>query len=106
MSYRSKEDGTIEDLILIDLQIMRVANPSVDLVYFLCSSSNNSARKESLTEWLKIYHDTLIEDLKLLGYPVDIYPFQELEKDIDQAFPFGTFLGMLHTQVICIHTQI
>ena len=84
---------------LIDMQIMRVANPSVDLVYMLYSSSNNDARKENLNDWLKIYHDTLIDDLKTLGYPESVYPFEDLEKDIDHARLFGVIMGLMHCQV-------
>ena len=84
---------------LIDMQIMRVANPSVDLVYLLYSSSNNEARKDHLNKWLKVYHDTLIEDLQALGYPESVYPFEELKKDIDHACLFGIILGLMHCQV-------
>ena len=84
---------------LIDMQIMRVANPSVDLVYLLYSSSNNDSRKHHLKEWLKVYHDSLLQDLKSFGYSESVYPFEELEKDIDQACLFGIFFGQMHCQV-------
>ena len=93
------EDGSLKDIMLIDMQIMRVANPSVDLVYMLYSSSNNDARKDNLNNWLKVYHDTLIEDLKSLGYPESVYPFEDLEKDIDHARLFGVIMGLMHCQV-------
>lgn len=85
---------------LIDMQIMRIANPSIDLVYLLYSSSNNDDRKEKVTQWLKIYHDTLMDDLKALGYSGSEYPFDELEKDIDHARLFGVIMGLMHCQVI------
>ena len=85
---------------LLDLQLMRITNPSVDLVYLLCSSTSNTARKERLEEWLHVYHDTLMTDLKLLGYAESVYPFEELVKDIDHSFLFGSFLGVMHCQVI------
>ena len=82
------------------MQIMRVANPSIDLVYLLCSSSNNDARKEHLETWLKVYHDALMDDMKLLGYPESVYSFDELKKDVDHAFLYGFFMGFMHCQVI------
>ena len=85
---------------LIDLQIMRVTNPSVDLVYLIYSSSNNDARKDNMTSWLRVYHNTLMEDLKAFGYPESIYPFDELEKDVDHARLFGVIMGLMHCQVI------
>ena len=97
--YSDHEDGSLKDIMLIDMQIMRVANPSVDLVYMLYSSSNNDARKEKLNDWLKVYHDTLIDDLKSLGYPESVYPFEDLEKDIDHARLFGVIMGLMHCQV-------
>ena len=98
-TFSDNEDGSLKDIMLIDMQIMRIANPSIDLVYLLYSSSNNEARKEKLTEWLHIYHDALIDDLKTLGYSGAEYPFEELEKDIDHARLFGVMMGLMHCQV-------
>ena len=98
--FSDNEDGSLKDIMLIDMQIMRIANPSIDLVYLLYSSSNNDDRKEKVTQWLKIYHDTLTDDLKALGYSGTEYPFHELEKDIDHARLFGVIMGLMHCQVI------
>merc|ERR1712241_702347 len=46
--FSDREDGTCKDIMLIDMQIMRVTNPSVDLVYLIYSSSNNDARKDNM----------------------------------------------------------
>ena len=97
--FSDNEDGSLKDIMLIDMQIMRIANPSIDLVYLLYSSSNNDDRKEKVTQWLKIYHDTLTDDLKALGYSGTEYPFHELEKDIDHARLFGVIMGLMHCQV-------
>jgi len=103
--FSDNEDGSLKDIMLIDMQIMRVANPSVDLVYLLYSSSNNEARKDHLNKWLKVYHDTLIEDLQALGYPESVYPFEELKKDIDHACLFGIILGLMHCQVLQVTSK-
>ena len=84
---------------LIDMQIIRVANPSIDLAYLLYSSTNNDARKERLNAWLQVYHETLMENLKDYGYAESVYPFGELEKDIEHARLFGVFMGLMHCQV-------
>ena len=98
-TFSDNEDGSLKDIMLIDMQIIRVANPSIDLAYLLYSSSNNEARKEKLIEWLHIYHDALIDDLKALGYSGAEYPFEELEKDIDHSRLFGVIMGLMHCQV-------
>ena len=85
---------------LIDMQIMRVANPSIDLAFLLYSSSNNDARKDHVKAWLQVYHETLTEDLAALGYPESVYPFDDLEKDIEHARLFGIIMGLMHCQVI------
>jgi len=103
--FSDNEDGSLKDIMLIDMQIMRIANPSIDLVYLLYSSSNNEARKEKLTEWLHIYHDALIDDLKTLGYSGAEYPFEELEKDIDHARLFGVMMGLMHCQVLQVTSK-
>ena len=92
--FSDNEDGTLKDIMLIDMQITRIANPSIDIAYLLYSSSNNEARKEKYTEWLRIYHNTLIDDLKALGYSGDEYPFEELEKDMDHSRLFGVVMGL------------
>ena len=98
--YSDNEDGSCKDIMLIDMQIMRVSNPSVDLMYLLYSSSNNDARKDRLKAWLQVYHATLMVDLKAHGYPESVYPFDELEKDIEHARLFGIIMGLFHCQVI------
>jgi len=98
--FSDNEDGTCKDIMLIDMQIMRVTNPSVDLVYLLYSSSNNDTRKEHLETWLQVYHETLMEDLKALGYPESVYPFDELKKDIDHGRLFGVIMSLMHCQVV------
>jgi len=103
--FSDNEDGSLKDIMLIDMQIMRVANPSIDLAYLLYSSSNNEARKEKLTEWLHIYHDALIDDLKALGYSGAEYSFEELEKDIDHARLFGVIMGLMHCQVLQVTSK-
>ena len=95
-----RNNGDLEDLRTLDLQVMRVTSPALDILYFLNTSTDPKIRKTHFTEWLKIYHDKLTSCLKDLGHDTKVlYPFESLMKDIKECGGFGYFVGVFIAQV-------
>ena len=65
---RKSGDGKGSDVTLLDLQLMKYSRPSVDLAYFFGSSTYPSFREMYLEELLKVYHQTLVDELAIFGY--------------------------------------
>ena len=85
---------------MVDLQLVRRARPSIDLVYLLGTSTGPEFREKHLEEILSFYHSTLIAGLTKFGYSSDLYTYQQLKKDFDECFIFGFVMGTMNAMVI------
>lgn len=87
------------DIRLVDLQMFRRGNPSVDLAYLFGTSTSPEMRKEHLDSILRLYYDKLDSNLTILGYPSKMYPFDAFLRDFKHTYFFGIILGSLHSMV-------
>ena len=85
---------------MLDLQLVRRANPSVDISYLLGSSTSPQQREKHLDEWLQHYWTKLDGYMVSHGHPKNTYPFDALKKDMQRTFLFGIVLGAMHAMVI------
>ena len=96
--------GELEDITFIDLQLSRLGNPIIDLMYFIFTSTTPFVRKQHLTEWLQIYYNTFFADLKTLKTAglisdVEIYSYEDMLKDWNLGITYGVCFGIMHCQV-------
>jgi hypothetical protein len=84
---------------MLDLQMVRRANPTVDLCYFFGSSTSPEIREKHLEEMLTFYWKRLDMLLVTLGYPSNLYTYKSLKKDFKRTFLFGVMLGSMHAMV-------
>ena len=94
--YVFSRDG---DVRLVDLQMFRRGNPSVDLSYLLGTSTSPEMRREHLDSILRLYHKELDGNLANLGYRSNMYPFDAFLRDFKHTYFFGIILGSLHSMV-------
>ena len=100
-----KTDKGDDEVRMFDLQFPRVARPTIDLVYFLYTSTSVEFRQKHLKEMLLYYHECLMKELQgLMGYKNSgahhhIYSFDELQKDFDNCYPFGFVMAVFHAKV-------
>ena len=97
--FRKNADGKIEDVRTLDLQLSRLARPSIDLAYFFGSSLSPQLRHEEGDRLMKLYHTTLVKKLVGLGYPEDLYTFQDLKDDYKECLPFKHIMSIMHAMV-------
>ncbi|XP_033239795.1 uncharacterized protein [Drosophila pseudoobscura] len=60
--------GTIKEVYLVDYQIPKYGTVAQDLLYFLLSSTRLEDKLSKFDYYIKFYHDSLIENLKILKY--------------------------------------
>lgn len=98
--YKKKPDGSLEHLVLLDLQLMRRSRPAVDLVYFFGSSTYFQFRAKHMEELLKYYHGCLSNELEAFGYSKSTHTYQQLNQDFDDCWPFGFVIAIMHMQLL------
>ena len=84
---------------MLDLQMSRFARSTIELVYFFGSSTGPEFREKHLEEMLTFYHDTLMGFLNSYGYDENVYTYSDLKADFIDCFPFGYYMGQLHSMV-------
>ena len=88
----------VEKLVLLDLQLIKYARPTVDLAYFIGSSTSPSFRAANLKKCLEFYHEALTQELEAFGYKT-VYSLDLLKSDFQDCWMFGYFVGCMHVQV-------
>ena len=84
---------------MVDLQVVRRARPSIDLVYMLGSCTTAEFRKHHLPELLEFYHQMFVDTLKKLGYSESLYTLDQLTKDFDECYVHGFVVSILQAMV-------
>ncbi|XP_013107728.2 uncharacterized protein LOC106087284 [Stomoxys calcitrans] len=91
MMFQYDENKKINDAYIIDYQMLRYASPGDDLIYFYVTSVQLDLKVSRFDEFVKYYHDNLIDNLKLLKYSKPLPSLGEIHKMIYEAKAYGTF---------------
>lgn len=67
---------------LLDFQIFSYDSPVRDLLFFLNTSVQLDILKQNLDDFIKIYHDALIDTLKELKCPTEHFTFDKFTEEI------------------------
>lgn len=81
--------GTIKDTRFIDFQMSRYCSPVFDLYYFLLTSPKLEVKVANFDDFVKFYHDHLVENLKLLQYPKKLPTLKDLQMDLLKKSTYG-----------------
>lgn len=75
---------------LIDFQLSRYSSPVVDLMHYLCTSTDRDLRKQHFKELLDIYYQTLREHLEYYQLDVGVvYPKEIFLQHLKEIGIFG-----------------
>jgi len=76
--HETDEDGNKKPVAcsLLDVSIVHVTNPALDLAYFLFSSASAFLRKTNMEDILGVYHDEFTRTLANLGQDSTVYPYR------------------------------
>ncbi|XP_017018477.1 uncharacterized protein [Drosophila kikkawai] len=95
--FQYDEIGKIKEVYMVDYQVPKYGSVAQDLLYFLISSTKLEDKLSKFDYYVKIYHDNLVEHLKILKYSK---PLPSL-KDIHMAlYKYGLFAYSTATGVM------
>ncbi|XP_054740480.1 uncharacterized protein LOC129246012 [Anastrepha obliqua] len=76
--FQYDEAGKLCETYLVDNQLPLYGTPAFDLIYFIFSSAQKEIKIQYFDDFIKFYHDKLIEHLKLLKYPKTLPTLKEI----------------------------
>ncbi|KAH8307822.1 hypothetical protein KR059_000317 [Drosophila kikkawai] len=91
--------GKIKEVFLVDYQIPRYGTVAQDLLYFLLSSTKLEDKLSKFDYYIKVYHDSLAEHLKILKYSKPIPSLRDIHLSL---FKHGFFGYTVATGVMAI----
>lgn len=83
--------GELKELIFLDYQFCKWGSPAEDLLFFITISAAKDIKIKKFDYFISIYHERLVECLKVLGFKKPLPKLRDLHKDMfDQK---NTFYG-------------
>ncbi|KAH8283782.1 hypothetical protein KR054_001375, partial [Drosophila jambulina] len=80
--------GNIKEVYMVDYQIPKYGTVAQDLLYFLLSSTKLEDKLAKFDYYIKVYHDNLVEHLKILKYSKPIPSLRDIHLAL---FKYGFF---------------
>ena len=88
MMFKYGLDGHLEKAMFIDIQITSYHSPTLDLAYFMASSTTGQFRRQHLTHVLTYYHTIFMLTVQRLGSTVE-YSFEDFQEDYKKSSLWG-----------------
>ncbi|XP_065354505.1 uncharacterized protein LOC135948977 [Calliphora vicina] len=86
--------GDLKELIFLDYQFCKWGSPAEDLLLFITISAAKDIRIKEFDYFISMYHERLVECLKVLGFKKPLPKLRDLHKDMfDQANTFTAFFA-------------
>ncbi|XP_030374217.1 uncharacterized protein LOC115623954 [Scaptodrosophila lebanonensis] len=89
--FRHKENGDIDQTLFVDLQISKWGSPAQDLWYLITTSAALDIKVKEFDHFIKIYHERLVECLKLLQYSKKLPALKEIHSLMIKYSYWGPF---------------
>ncbi|KAH8283781.1 hypothetical protein KR054_001374 [Drosophila jambulina] len=91
--------GKIKEVLLVDYQIPKYGTVAQDLYYFLLSSTKLEDKLTKFDYYIKVYHENLVEHLKILKYSKPIPSLRDIHLAL---FKYGFYAYSVVTSVMGI----
>ncbi|XP_017052318.1 uncharacterized protein LOC108095664 [Drosophila ficusphila] len=95
--FQYDESGKIKEVYMVDYQVTKYGSVAQDLLYFLISSTKLEDKLSKFDYYIKVYHDSLVEHLKILKYSKKIPSLREMHQVM---FKYGLFAYSVATGVM------
>ncbi|XP_017079834.2 uncharacterized protein LOC108113669 [Drosophila eugracilis] len=97
LMFNYKENGEIDQTIFVDLQLSKWGTPAQDLLYMIITSASLDIKTKEFDHFIQIYHERLVECLKLLNYTKRIPTLKDMHIMIFKygSWAFNTATGVL-----------
>nr|AAZ78616.1 CHKov1 [Drosophila melanogaster]AAZ78618.1 CHKov1 [Drosophila melanogaster]AAZ78626.1 CHKov1 [Drosophila melanogaster] len=95
--FQYEESGKIKEVYMVDFQVSKYGTVAQDLYYFLISSTKLEDKLSKFDYYIKVYHDNLLEHLKILKYSKPLPSLRDIHKSL---YKYGTFAYSVATGVM------
>ncbi|EDW51213.1 uncharacterized protein LOC6619717 [Drosophila sechellia] len=95
--FQYDESGKIKEVYMVDFQVSKYGTVAQDLLYFLISSTKLEDKLSKFDYYIKVYHDNLVEHLKILKYSKPMPSLRDIHKSL---YKYGTFAYSVATGVM------
>nr|XP_045586390.1 uncharacterized protein LOC123748243 [Procambarus clarkii] len=96
--FRYSEDGDPVEVMLLDLQVNRVASPATDLNFFLYTSLHGDIRKANWRDFLSSYYDTFQDVMEAGGIDMP-FTLEELHQEVRDKMDYGLLFGPMSVTI-------
>ncbi|XP_046684248.1 uncharacterized protein LOC124370012 isoform X2 [Homalodisca vitripennis] len=94
MLFRYGNNGSVEEIKLLDFQLVRYASPLVDIVYFIWTSANDDVRTNKLDELYKIYTDELNKSLSKINSTTNL-SYENVKRKVKELSPLALCMAVV-----------
>ncbi|XP_017052368.1 uncharacterized protein LOC108095707 isoform X2 [Drosophila ficusphila] len=96
--FQYDDSGKIKEVYLVDFQVVQYGSVAQDLYSLLISSTKLEDKLSKFDHYIKVYHDSLVEHLKILNYPKPIPSLREMHQTM---FKYGLWGYNIATGLMC-----
>lgn len=93
MFHELEDNQEVDDVILLDFQVARLASPCLDISYYLWTSVDASVRQQYFQELMLLYYNRFQGVVQALGERVE-FSLEELLADYGRKVSYGYFMGL------------
>nr|XP_045586386.1 uncharacterized protein LOC123748238 isoform X3 [Procambarus clarkii] len=97
--FRYSEEGEPVEVMLLDLQLNRVASPATDLNYLLYTSLHGNDRKANWRDFLSSYYDTFRGVMEAGGRDMP-FTLEELHQEYRDRMEYGLLFASMSVSVM------
>lgn len=86
---------------MVDLQLMTYNSAPRDLVFFLFTSVINDVLDQHYDELIKLYHESLIDNLQDFGLDLSPFSWEAFQKELNEVGPSEVYHVLVMLKPIC-----
>ncbi|XP_041674697.1 uncharacterized protein LOC121530179 [Drosophila eugracilis] len=95
--FQYDDNGKIKEVYMVDYQVSKYGTVAQDLLYLLISSTKLEDKLSKFDYYVKVYHDSLVEHLKILKYSKPLPSLRDIHKAL---LRYGLFAYSVATGVM------
>lgn len=100
------QNGSPQEIILFDWQVLRYVTPVQDLVYFLFSCTDGDFRRKHYEEMIDLYYSSLSTMVAKLKHDVnELFPRSALDDQLLEFGHYGILMGMFLVPMMCTQAE-
>ncbi|KAJ8950675.1 hypothetical protein NQ318_012754 [Aromia moschata] len=105
MLLRDKNGKAVKNK-MVDLQLTTYSSLIRDLIFFLFTSVDNGVLDKHLDDFVQLYYDSFVDNLK--DFDLDLGPFswEEFQKELEEVAPTEVYHVLVMLKPICTERGI